>query len=701
MKKRILLIPLCALMLSACGGTDPNPNPNPGPGPVVPTKVLSGIEIANPPTKVNYKEGETFDPSGMVVNAIYDDQSKEVVTDYQVSNQALTPETTKVTVTYKGKTADVAITVTALPKYTVTFMANATDKIKDVVYKEGEKPSCTYSVPSTAEFTYTFLGWSLTPNGEVLATLPNVTSNATYYAIVSKKVNRYQVKLHLNYGTSDVVITITDDYGTKYENFDDAVPVREGYHFAGWCYDAAGKNKVTFPVTLVGNVEYYAKWNEKVEIAKFLKALLGIKDYNPYSFVPETMRPNHASHFVQDSDILDFTTEQEVDDINLNCFGEQWQMIIDNMNQSEKFYAVLSASDSVFAAALTAFINYFEDDAHAGETSHEEQKADNYDASCSYSNGVLSFSLDFKKQVLGVTPKVEMSYAVATAEKIIKISLNNDNVIKCAFTDDSYIFGISYGLTISGKTGLRTAYCELNRDDSNNVDGHIYEYFSYLNDESSKELLRSAADFYINEQYVSVVGNKASGLVGSEATINELYLASNGRLIAYEVEEELEFVVKNVYHTFWFELNRITGIDSIKAIPNGELATNKNHHDIFANGSDKVFEPAYNHYAKVIPTSRKYDIEMRTRFYYKDVDGKATKIEAQIPMMFIQDNNGDNTDFDDFAEDIVKTSKISGGGLNFQSGYLTKLRADHEGLIPVFKENKDKVAPEAIVDWLK
>lgn len=927
MKKRLLVLPLAAMLLAGCGEA-PNPNPKPDeptPGPVV-TKKLTSIEVATQPTKVEYKEGETFNPAGMVVNAVYDDGTKEAITNYQVSNQALVPGTTSIEISYEGKKASVAITVTALARYTITFMSSATEKIEDVVYKEGETPSYSYSIPSTEKFEYEFLGWSLTPNGEVLEELPKVTQNATYYAKINKNIrkypvifkdfngkvisssdveydsvpvapayepedtaqydysfvgwsltqggepvskpkpvygavtyyaivestvksytvkffdengaevqsgtlqygatpscdyevkdtaewdyttkwatsaggtalqalpkvsgdanyyavvtkvkqkyqitflnedgsayktvsteygsvpsvtapskaadkqytysfvgwsttkggealaslpavtgvatyyatfkgtlNKYKLTLDLNYdGCKEA--SLTADYGTKIDDDDleSFIPEREGYHFAGWCSDSDCEEKVSFPITLEDNATLYAKWNEKIEIAKFLKALLAIKDYNPYSYIPETMRPDFDDHYVTDSDVLDFTSAQLVEDINLNAFGEQWQMILENMNQSEKFYKVLSASDSVFTAALTAFINYFEDNAHADETSHEEQKADNYDANCSYANGILTFSLDFKKSVLGFTPKIEMVYAVTTAEKVIKISLDDNNVIKCAFTENSYIFGISYGLTISGKTGLRTAYCELNRDEEDEtVNGHIYEYFSYINDESSKELLKSAADFYINDQYVSVVGNKASGLVGSEATINELYLVGNGRLIAYEVEEELEFLsIKSTYHTFWFELNRITGIDSIKATPNGELAPNKNHYDVFVNGSDKVFEPAYNH-KSIVKTSRKYDIEMRTRYYYKDVDGKATKVEAQIPMMFIQDNNGDNTDFDDFATDIVETSKISGGGLNFQSGYLTKLRADHETLIPVFKQNKDKVTSETIVEWLK
>ena len=113
MKKRILVLPLAAMLLAGCGETpSPQPKPDePTPGPVVPTKTLTGIEVANQPLKVNYKEGETFNPAGMVVNAVYDDGTKEAVTNYQVSNQALTLGMTSITISYEGKTASITITV--------------------------------------------------------------------------------------------------------------------------------------------------------------------------------------------------------------------------------------------------------------------------------------------------------------------------------------------------------------------------------------------------------------------------------------------------------------------------------------------------------------------------------------------------------------------------------------------------------------
>lgn len=938
MKKRLLVLPLAAMLLAGCGETpSPQPKPDePTPGPVVPTKTLTGIEVATQPTKVNYKEGETFNPAGMVVNAVYSDESKEVITNYQVPNQALTPEVTKITISYQGKTTEVDIIVTPVQRYTITFMSNETEKIKDVVCKEGEVPSCEYSIPSTEQYdfvllgwsltpngkilpelpeatenatyyaiisenirkypvifndfngnlissseveygsapetpdyepedtaqydytfigwaltlggkpvakpdlvsgpvtyyavvestvrsytvkffnengtevqsgtlqygatpscdyevedtaewdyttkwaaseggtalatlptvtgnanyyaiatrvkqkydisflnedgsaykkinfeygtvpsvtaptktadkqyTYTFAGWSLTKGGEVLASLPSVTGEATYYAIFGKTVNKYNLKLDFNYEDSEAK-TLSLDYGTSIddEDLEEYIPEREGYHFAGWCSDVECEEKVSFPLTFTDNITLYAKWNEKIEIAKYLKALLGIKDYDPYSFIPDTLKPNFEDNFIESEDVLDYSEAQLVSNIKKQGFGEQWQMVIDNMNQSEKFYNILSASDSVFTAALAAFINYFEDSAHSDATSYEEEKADNYDASCSFVDGILTFSLDFKKEVLGFSPKIEMVYTVETAEKIIFISLNDNNKLKCAFTTNSYVFGISYGITIGGKTGLRTAYCQLDKlvdeEDEENIsyNGHIYEYFSYVNDESEKDLVKSAADFYIDGDYCSVVGNKASGLIGFTGYINELYDVTTGYLYGYKVQEALSdsipLVGGKTYYTLWFNLFDIANITSVKAIDKGEAVTpNVNPDNVYLNGKESIFKVKKNGIA-----SRKYDCERRSHFYYGlDGDSKLVQYETKVPMMFIQDDNiydfdGKYTNFSDFPEDMADNG-YDNVSVTLSEEVLTKIRNDHKELIPVFKENKENVTSEAIIEWLK
>lgn len=92
------------------------------PDPEVPT--LSSIAVKTAPTKVAYTEGENFDPAGLVITKTMSNSTTEDVayagheSDFTFSpalTAALATTNTKVTITYGGKTADQAITVTAAP----------------------------------------------------------------------------------------------------------------------------------------------------------------------------------------------------------------------------------------------------------------------------------------------------------------------------------------------------------------------------------------------------------------------------------------------------------------------------------------------------------------------------------------------------------------------------------------------------------
>lgn len=83
---------------------------------VVPAAELSGIEITTQPSKTVYTVGETFDKSGMVVTAKYDDNTSRAVTAYTwAPTGALTLDNTAVTISYTEnsvtKTAQVPVTV--------------------------------------------------------------------------------------------------------------------------------------------------------------------------------------------------------------------------------------------------------------------------------------------------------------------------------------------------------------------------------------------------------------------------------------------------------------------------------------------------------------------------------------------------------------------------------------------------------------
>lgn len=79
--------------------------------PATEERSLTGIEVTKMPDKTAYDVGDSFDPSGMTVTAVYDDGTTEEVTGYTVSPEKMEEDTTAVTVTYNGFTAEVPVTV--------------------------------------------------------------------------------------------------------------------------------------------------------------------------------------------------------------------------------------------------------------------------------------------------------------------------------------------------------------------------------------------------------------------------------------------------------------------------------------------------------------------------------------------------------------------------------------------------------------
>lgn len=104
-------------------------------------KTLEGIEITTKPNKVEYEEGETFDKTGMVVTAIYSDESQETITEYTYAPVgSLTKNDTKITITYKGKTATLNIIVNeAKPTEKTLEKIEISSQPNKLIYNEGEK----------------------------------------------------------------------------------------------------------------------------------------------------------------------------------------------------------------------------------------------------------------------------------------------------------------------------------------------------------------------------------------------------------------------------------------------------------------------------------------------------------------------------------------------------------------------------------
>ena len=75
---------------------------------------IKEIKITTPPTKTEYQEGEKFDKTGMVVKAVYQDETEKEISDYTIQDgDSLKANQSTVTIYYKGCQVKQNITVKA------------------------------------------------------------------------------------------------------------------------------------------------------------------------------------------------------------------------------------------------------------------------------------------------------------------------------------------------------------------------------------------------------------------------------------------------------------------------------------------------------------------------------------------------------------------------------------------------------------
>ena len=119
MKKRNLFFGLLALSLLSVSACSPTPSSSSS-EPSESSQSSSSLTLVSldvtPPTKVVYEIGEQFDSVGMVVYAVYDDESRFLLTENEYSVSGFDSSTSGdkvITVTYQDKTATFNVHVNA------------------------------------------------------------------------------------------------------------------------------------------------------------------------------------------------------------------------------------------------------------------------------------------------------------------------------------------------------------------------------------------------------------------------------------------------------------------------------------------------------------------------------------------------------------------------------------------------------------
>ena len=563
-------------------------------------------------------------------------------------------------------------------KYTITWVDENGNTISSAQVEEGSVPNYSYTKSDTDEWDYTFIGWSASADGEVLTEIPEATQNSTYYAKISAVKQKYTVTFNTLGGSS--VASQTVEYGSKAAIPDP--PAYEGYRFVGWSSSQNEVIEVDFERAITGNTEYFAVWNEILDIKSLLASLLNGYNLNPYAYIPEAMRLDYSENLVAPEDIVtDYSDFVNVSDITYG-FGEQWYMVLNNIDQSMLFFNALTVVETISSTSITAFNNYF--DQNPADTAHYTFENGIYNITIKFDGEVLYYVVDYTANIptIGnVTAQIAMAMIAETGEKSVRIQLGDANALAYTVRENSYEFAIKY-------LGVRRAMFSIARDDNGDISGKIYEYLIV----SSVDIANSA-EFYITNSYASIVGNKADGIVGFSNTICELYNTNTGKMLGYEVNETAEKLGVTVnFDTLWFNLEDVDGINSIKYV----AATQNNSAKLYVNGLGEEWKSKTVGGFSLASFSRRFDIEFRTQYVtsYDSTTQEYTVYMIQVPMLFVQE------DYYDSLNDDVKSTNNVNAQVTVIDEDVEQLMTSYAELVPIFTENKEAFNVDIILAYI-
>ena len=223
----------------------------------------------------------------------------------------------------------VANFIVADPDWTITWKneAGTANLVTPVGQKAGTATTYTGATPTkpaTAQYTYTFYGWSTAANGGGTiyknGLTPKATANATYYAYFSKSLNKYKVTLLSN--NSDVCTLFgagTYEYGTTAHIF---AKVRDGYEFVEWA-ETHTTNADLGNVEVQGDITYTAVVREAVVDKKVgIKSTYAVADGD---IVKDLILESNGNASGQITNATALTVEGNAYfDLSLNADAQTW-----------------------------------------------------------------------------------------------------------------------------------------------------------------------------------------------------------------------------------------------------------------------------------------------------------------------------------------------------------------------------------------
>lgn len=218
---------------------------------------LTILEVTHMPTKTKYFTGETFDSTGLIITAYYDNGTSEQVTDYTLSNPDMSTYGNKtVTVTFDEKTVDFSILVVDISGIEVKTMPVKTEYPKGDVFDTTGLSILVKYTDGTSETKTTGFevsGFDSSSVGEKTITVTYKTHIATFkvtvYDLSGIRITSFPSKVYYKIGESfdpsGLTVAEVRQDGTEKEITD--------YDISGFDSSSAGSKTITVSYNVTAN----------------------------------------------------------------------------------------------------------------------------------------------------------------------------------------------------------------------------------------------------------------------------------------------------------------------------------------------------------------------------------------------------------------------------------------------------------------
>ncbi len=393
---------------------------------------------------------------------------------------------------------------------------------------------------------------------------------------------------------------------------------------------------------------------------------------DPWNFLPDAFAPEKMAYTDMPLSGADFAANTNVSLIASRPIGRQLNVLYDGLAAAD---TALKAANVIFTAGetiISVYQNFIDEnpddfDSFTGETEIAGVKfklritLDGDRVTLLAGNGTVSVEL------------VSDRSAAAEFRNEGRIQISDGIALKYQMSDSALKMAVQF--TMSGIGVLQQI--EFARED-NMVRGSLYEFYG-----AEEASVKTTALLCSDENVTAIFSDKRENTDMPIDAYAELYDSKTGEMLGGEVTETL---ANTEYNTLWFNLGDVAGLTSVRVTDEENPDNHLNANSVYVNGAATPFVPEFNTVV-LVKTSRHYDIEMKTVWYYVAVteQGETTyeKREATIPMLFVQRENAD-----DFSTEVCDNNEnIATAALPSALSAITEMFDEYSPTYLTMKEN--------------